>query len=147
MLHDYQMQASWLSWGLENMMKQDKSWQVLLYQYSQRLLQFVLNSQLNTLPSPDNLRRWSANKDAICGLCTQPHATLCHILTSCPWAQRTNLPIGKTDTHGGITMSSWPLRELWKSGLQRLMLKLNRRKLSKLHLCNQHLYVPVKLLT
>ena len=87
MLHDYQMQASWLSWGLENMMKQDKSWQVLLYQYSQRLLQFVLNSQLNTLPSPDNLRRWSANKDAFCGLCTQKHATLCHILAGCPWVR------------------------------------------------------------
>ena len=69
------------------MMKQDKSWQVLLYQYSQRLLQFVLNSQLNTLPSPDNLRRWSANKDAFCGLCTQKHATLCHILAGCPWVR------------------------------------------------------------
>ena len=87
MLHDYQMQASWLSWGLENMMKQDKSWQVLLYQYSQRLLQFVLNSQLNTLPSPDNLRRWNAKKDAFCGLCTQKHATLCHILAGCPWVR------------------------------------------------------------
>src|SRR5689334_21024572 len=51
-------------------MKQDKSWQALLYQYSQSLLQFVLNSQLNTLPSPANLRRWSANNDAICSLCT-----------------------------------------------------------------------------
>ena len=87
MLHDYQMQAGWLSWGLEDMMKQDRSWQALLYQYSQRLLQFVLNSQLNTLPSPDNLRRWSANKDAICGLCTQQGATLCHILAGCPWVR------------------------------------------------------------
>src|SRR6201995_76608 len=59
----------------------------LLYQYSQRLGQFVLNSQLNTLPSPDNLRRWNANKDAICGLCTQKHATLCHILAGCPWVR------------------------------------------------------------
>src|ERR1700745_1775025 len=87
MLHDYQMQASWVSWGLDNMMKQDRSWQVLLYQYSQRLLQFILNSQLNTLPSPDNLRRWNANKDAICGLCTQKNAILCHILAGCPWVR------------------------------------------------------------
>ena len=42
---------------------------------------------LNTLPSPDNLRRWNANKDAICGLCTQKSATLCHILAGCPWVR------------------------------------------------------------
>ena len=87
-LHKYHMQTSWLTWGgLDEMMKQDHSWQALLYQYSQRLLKFMLNAQLNTLPTPDNLRRWNANKDAICGLCTQKHATLNHILAGCPWVR------------------------------------------------------------
>src|ERR1700742_4472615 len=148
MLYNYQMQAGWLSWGLEHMMKQDKSWQVLLYQYSQRLLQFVLNSQLNTLPSPDNLRRWNANKDAFCGLCTQKHAPLCHILAGCPWVRGAENKLAHREDRytWRHTMSSWPLPGLWKSGLQRLMLKLSRRKLSNLHLCSQHLCGPVKFL-
>ena len=47
-LHQYEMQASWLSWGLDKMMKSDLGWQTMLYQYSQNL---VLNSQTNTLPT------------------------------------------------------------------------------------------------
>src|SRR4051812_26591435 len=64
-LHHYKMQASWLAWGLDNMMKQDRSWQVLLHQCSERFLKFVLNAQLNTLPTPDNPRRWNANKEGV----------------------------------------------------------------------------------
>src|SRR3954451_22162111 len=101
MLHDYQMQTSWLSWGLENIRHVLASISILNFQ-------FVLNSQLNTLPSPDNLRRWSANKDAFCGLCTQKHATLCHILAGCPWVRgaENRLPHLKTAIHGDPTMST-----------------------------------------
>ncbi len=86
-LHNYQMQASWLSWGLDAMMKRDLSWNTILHQYSQRLLKFMANSQLNTLPSPDNLRRWNLNKDAACGLCGQKAVTLSHILAGCTWVR------------------------------------------------------------
>src|SRR3954454_3125339 len=68
-------------------MKQDRSWQFLLHQCSERFLKFVLNAQLNTLPTPDNLRRWNANKEGVCGLCNAKHATLCHILAGCPWVR------------------------------------------------------------
>jgi len=64
-LHRYEMQASWLSWGLDILMQRDLSWTTILHQYSDRLLKFVLNAQQNTLPSPDNLRRWNLKKDAI----------------------------------------------------------------------------------
>ena len=100
LLHDYSMQSNWLIWGgLDEMMKQDHSWQALLYQYSQRLLKFMLNAQLNTLPSPDNLRRWNANKDAICGLCTQKHATLNHILAGCPWVRGAENKLNREDRY------------------------------------------------
>jgi hypothetical protein len=50
-LHKYEMQANWLSWGLDNMMQYDMSWKAILYQYSQRLVKFILNAQL-TLCQP-----------------------------------------------------------------------------------------------
>jgi hypothetical protein len=75
-LHNYKIQASWLSWGLDQMMTRDHSWATLLYQYSQRLVKFMVNAQLNTLPTLDNLRRWNLSKDAICGLCAQKSVTL-----------------------------------------------------------------------
>jgi len=84
-VHQYEMQASWLSWGLDKMMKSDLGWQTMLYQYSQNLLKFVLNSQTNTLPTPDNLRRWKLKRNELCGLCGQQEVTLSHILAGCPW--------------------------------------------------------------
>ena len=68
-LHKYELQASWLSWGLNEMMKLDISWNSLLYDYSDRLLKFVVNAQTNTLPTPDNLRRWGLKRNVACGLC------------------------------------------------------------------------------
>jgi len=95
-LHGYQMQTSWLSWGLNGMMKKDLSWNAILYQYSQRLLKFLVNVQANTLPSPDNLRRWHLNKNSEkdnknfrCGLCGEEKATLGHILAGCTWVRTT----------------------------------------------------------
>ena len=98
-LHGYRMQASWLAWGLDNMMKQDRSWQFLLYQCSERFLKFVINAQLNTLPTPDNLRRWNANKEGVCGLCNTKHATLCHILAGCPWVRDHENKLNREDRY------------------------------------------------
>jgi hypothetical protein len=79
------MQNDWLSWGLSDMMRKDLTWNKLLTGYSEKLLKFVLNANLLTLASPDNLKRWKVNSDACCGLCTRPNATLAYILTGCPW--------------------------------------------------------------
>ena len=106
-LHQYEMQASWLSWGLDKMMKSDLGWQTMLYQYSQNLLKFVLNSQTNTLPTPDNLRRWKLKRNELCGLCGQQEVTLSHILAGCPWCGtwKTNLK-ARIGISGAITMFS-----------------------------------------
>ena len=75
-LHQYKLQASWLSWGLNEMMKLDVGWNSLLYDYSDRLLKFVVNAQTNTLPTPDNLRRWGLKRNVACGLCGRTEVTL-----------------------------------------------------------------------
>ena len=67
-------------------MQKDLTWQKLLYSYSDALVKFCLNATTNTLPSPDNLRRWAKAKDCHCGLCGRD-ATLNHILAGCPFVR------------------------------------------------------------
>ena len=91
-LHDYQMQANWLQWSdkLNRGMEQSVEWGKIMTCYSERLLKFILNANLNTLPSPDNLKRWNVKKgkDFKCGLCPQSAATAAHILAGCPYVLR-----------------------------------------------------------
>ena len=57
-----------------------------LTQYSDRLLSFVLNSQLNTLPTPNNLRLWGSAKKLSCGHCGKSNSvTFGHIMGGCAW--------------------------------------------------------------
>ena len=64
----------------------DLIWKKVLPQYSDRLLSFVLNSQLNTLPTPNNLRLWGSAKNLSCGLCGKSDSvTFGHIMGGCPW--------------------------------------------------------------
>ena len=60
----YNMQNGFLNWGkLEMEMEcNDLTWKKVLTQYSDRLLSFVLNSQLNTVPTPNNLRLGAQQK-------------------------------------------------------------------------------------
>ena len=85
LLHSYEMQNSWMTWGLSDMMSKDLTWNKILTGYSEKLLKFVLNSNLLTLATPDNLRRWNIATDVPCGLCTRPNVGLSHILAGCPW--------------------------------------------------------------
>jgi hypothetical protein len=98
-LHNYQLQAAWLSWGLDNMMRSDLTWTYLLYGYSDRLLKFMVNSQANTCPSPDNLRRWKLTNNAACGLCGQTAATLSHILAGCGWVRNAENKLPREDRY------------------------------------------------
>ena len=66
-------------------MRKDLTWLKMLQVYSASLLKFTINALANTLPSPDNLRRWSIQKNATCGLCSRPCVTLNHILAGCLW--------------------------------------------------------------
>ena len=98
-LHSYEMQASWLSWGLDNMMRSDLFWNYLLYGYSDRLLKFAVNSQANTCPSPDNLQRWKLARNAACGLCGENAATLSHILAGCKWVRKEENKLPREDRY------------------------------------------------
>ena len=98
-LHHYQIQAAWLSWGLDNMMRSDLSWTYLLYGYSDRLLKFAMNGQANTLPTPDNLRRWKLSRNAACGICGQTAATLSHILAGCTWVREAENKLPREDRY------------------------------------------------
>ena len=98
-LHDYKMQTPWLSWGLDTMMRKDLSWRAILNDYSQRLLKFLLNAQSNTLPSPDNLRRWNLKRNVPCGLCGFKEATLSHILAGCHWVRNSENKLNREDRY------------------------------------------------
>ena len=61
----------------------DLSWRRLIHGLDDGELRFNLRAISNTLPTPDNLRRWGQNEvDPACPLCGRP-ATLRHILNSC----------------------------------------------------------------
>lgn len=80
--HSYAMQGEWTKY--DGLMNADWSWQTLVWSLSGELLKFALNASLNVLPTPDNLRRWSKTKDAVCSLCGTTNTTLLHILNGCP---------------------------------------------------------------
>ena len=78
------LQTTWLNY-LDKTSAEDLSWGKMLYNYSDRLLKFILNVRSNTLPSPDNMRRWQRRGNLVCGLCSRPFVTSSHILAGCGW--------------------------------------------------------------
>jgi hypothetical protein len=92
----YEMQTNWVRYsGLDDMERKDLTWKKML-SYQPNLLKWTLNATANTLPSPDNLRRWNQSKDACCGLCGAKHATLNHILAGCSWVNSFELKLPKS---------------------------------------------------
>ena len=87
LLHDYEMQNGWMKLGtdLQDMRDKDLTWKNLISRYSEELTKFTLNATLQTLNTPDNLRRWNAATDLPCTLCGYKNVTLKHILAGCPW--------------------------------------------------------------
>ena len=88
-VRQYEMQTNWLSL-VDKVISDNFNWQSILYGYSSRLLKFVINLRANTLPSPDNLRRWKTKGNLFCGLCNKANATSAHILNGCPWVRDRN---------------------------------------------------------
>ena len=90
-IRQYEMQTNWLKL-FDKVIAEDLTWQKILHGYSSRLLKFVMNLRANTLPSPDNLRRWNIKGKHVCGLCAKENVTINHILAGCPWVfQQNNL--------------------------------------------------------
>ena len=98
-VHGYEMQNGWMQWGLDRMMDQDLTWNELIYRYSEQLAKFVLNAQLQTLPTPDNLRRWHRAQGVLCGLCGRREVTLKHILAGCSWVFSTENALPREDRY------------------------------------------------
>ena len=80
-LRTLSMQGNWVHW--DSVMKQDLSWNRLIYGMSDNLLKFLLKSTTNTLPTKDNLRRWGAEQlSSACALCGKKE-TVRHVLSGC----------------------------------------------------------------
>ena len=62
--------------------KDNITWQSIIHSVPRGVLSFALNSTTNTLPTPDNLRRWGKRTVSVCPLCSN-HGTLEHILNFC----------------------------------------------------------------
>ena len=85
-LQQLSVQGRWLEWT--DVMNSDLSWRRLLHGLDDSELSFSLRVITNTLPTPDNLRRWGQLTTATsCPLCGRK-ATLRHILNGCNVALR-----------------------------------------------------------
>ncbi len=62
----------------------DISWKAAIFNLPQGTLKFMLNSQLNTLPTKDNLSRSGKRLSKACTLCGREEY-LSHALSSCPY--------------------------------------------------------------
>ena len=62
--------------------KENVTWQSVIRNVPKGVLSFALNSVTNTLPSPDNLKRWGKRIVSKCPLCSNT-GTLEHILNFC----------------------------------------------------------------
>jgi len=69
-------------WG-EDVTPYDLSWSKLITTRFPKLVSHVLNSYINSLPTPTLLRLWQKIKVATCPLCQAPKCTLMHILSMC----------------------------------------------------------------
>ena len=65
--------------------KENVTWQSMIKNVPRGIMSFALNSVTNTLPSPDNLKRWGKRVVSKCPLCGNT-GTLEHILNFCPVA-------------------------------------------------------------
>ena len=62
--------------------KENVTWKSIINNIPRGVLSFALNSATNTLPTPDNLRRWGKRMVSVCPLCSN-QGTLEHILNFC----------------------------------------------------------------
>ena len=62
--------------------KENVTWQAVIKNVPRGIMSFALNSVTNTLPSPDNLKRWGKRVVSECPLCNNT-GTLEHILNFC----------------------------------------------------------------
>jgi hypothetical protein len=77
-------QGVWTHW--DDVRPFDLSWNNLIYGPGPKIIAFVLNSQINSVKTPDMLKLWGYIPSAQCPLCSHKKCTLHHILVGCRFA-------------------------------------------------------------
>jgi hypothetical protein len=76
------MQGNWMHWA-DRSSAFDLSWRNLIYGPGPRIISFVLNATINSLPTPDMLKLMGLSEYGGCKLCGASQCTLFHILSNC----------------------------------------------------------------
>ena len=76
------LQSVWTHWA-DKSSPFDFSWRNLIWGPGPRIISFVLNAAINSLPTPSMLFLWGLSPVEMCGLCGAPKCTLFHILVGC----------------------------------------------------------------
>jgi len=79
---DLAMQSVWTQW-VDKSSPFDLSWRNLIWGPGPRIISFVLNAAINSLPTPSMLHLMNLSPVEKCGLCGAPKCTLFHILVKC----------------------------------------------------------------
>ena len=83
-----EMQGVWTTW-FEHTNPLDFSWKTLIFGPGKRIISFLLNATINSLPSKFLLNLIGATEDAKCNICNYAPCHTSHILAGCPQALRT----------------------------------------------------------
>lgn len=75
-------QSVWSHWT-DHSTAFDLSWNNLIWGPGPRIISFVLNAAINSLPTPDMLFLMSISKEESCSLCGAKKCTLFHVLVNC----------------------------------------------------------------
>lgn len=76
------MQSVWTHWA-DKSSPFDLSWRNLIWGPGPRIISFVLNAAINSLPTPSMLHLMDLSPVETCKLCGAPKCTLFHILVGC----------------------------------------------------------------
>jgi hypothetical protein len=83
--HTLPLNGVWTKWH-ESVKPFDLSWKNLIYGPGPRLVAFVLNCTMNSMPTPDLLKIMKYRDTSLCNLCGAKQCTLNHILSSCSFS-------------------------------------------------------------
>jgi hypothetical protein len=84
--HNLDMQGLWTKW-FNNTHCLDFSWNSLIYGPGKKIISFLLNASINTLPSPYLLHLMKLGKSPKCPLCKQQkNCNTSHILSGCHYS-------------------------------------------------------------
>lgn len=86
--HTLNMQGLWTTW-FEHTNPLDFSWKTLIFGPGKRIISFILNASINSIPSKFLLNLIGAKEDAKCNICNHAPCHTSHILAACPLALRT----------------------------------------------------------